>query len=196
MTTRADKLAAVMTAGLINILFVAWLVHAPHITAPIVGTGHERLRLTWIIRSMKDQKSPSSAAVPTKRLSTAMSVPPVDSNAEDPTQFPFGNKQSATEAAVTVIDDDSWNEPVTRNAAASHASDFQTSSARPESDDFAGKNILPEFNMQDSSVMGKLSRMGRVSECGELRAALRKGSSNSASLNVIVRSMQARGCRI
>lgn len=196
MTTRADKLAAIMMAGLINILFVAWLVHARHITAPIVGTGHERLRLTWIIRSMKNQKPPSSFAAPAKSISAAVSVQPRESNAENPTQLPLRNKQSATEAAVTVIDDDSWNEPVARNAATSHSGDFQTPSARPESEDFTGKSMLPKFNMQDSSIMGKLSRMGRVSECGELRAALRKGSSNGASLNVIIRSMQARGCTI
>lgn len=48
------------------------------------------------------------------------------------------------------------------------------------------------FRMEDSSWLGQLSAMSRHMDCSELRAATAKAS--GSSLDVIERSMRARGC--
>lgn len=50
--------------------------------------------------------------------------------------------------------------------------------------------------VRDSSLMGRLSRMRHANICRELRAALRNGSAGGTHLDVIIRTMQAQGCRI
>ncbi len=195
MATRLDKLVAILAAGLINILFAILLLYGLRSTRPSVDDQYDRLKLTWIVRSIKDKKDPLPAAS-LKRQSVATSELPAKNIAEEPSNPLSETKQPTTKATVIVTSDDSWEESYTNNASTGPVGSFQRPIVRSESDNLSGKRILPKFNMQDSSVMGKLSRMGRVSECGELRAALRRSASNGASLDVIIRSMQARGCKI
>lgn len=60
--------------------------------------------------------------------------------------------------------------------------------------DLATPNRLPGIVMRDSSFMGRITALSTISACGELRALLRRGGADAPNPDVILRSMQARGC--
>lgn len=155
--------------------------------APVHTTA---INIVWIARTPQGRSYPVMPLDPVTHLPSSAphslarprprntSTPP---HAADPEQIPVASEMV----------DDIWTKPQRPNELEFDAHPQVFARSRPD-DLAAPPKVL--FEMRDSSLFGRLSHMSQSGTCNELRAALR--ASGSADAQVIIRTMQERGCRI
>lgn len=185
MTTYADRSAAATLTVLLNALFLSWLCALVAQSATPGLPETDGLQVTWV--------APAPAKLTSLHTMSTYTVSRARRQVEPVAPSPIHDSTSDPPASH-VMSDDHWSEvaPSKRNVHADITFEPRTFVTKPLSLDV---QRLPTFDIRDSSVMGKLSRMGHSGVCRELRAALADRASRSA-VDTIIRTMQANGCPI
>jgi len=190
MRAYRDAVAAACVAAMVNAVLLVFLVRATRIEVATSDTPVpvSTLQVTWIKRAPPAPPGftpPSAASAPTRTepARTRKRRPPASAGA------PTTPSPMEMIATPIVIGTHLMGEP---------RLNFSPNPLAPSPRDVARRNILPAFDMRDTTLLGKLTGMGQASLCHELRQ-LARGSdgllaTRRVSRDVVLRTMQERGC--
>lgn len=175
---------------LIHLLLFTWLMRP--VARPVAPVRATAINVVWIARTPQALSNP---VIPPDPVTHLPSSPTRSLTRPRPRNTSTSRRAADLEqiSAPSEMVDDVWTNPQRPNELEFEFDAHPNVFAQSQPD---ALTVPPKvlFEIRDSSLFGRLRHMSQSGTCNELRAALR--ASRSADAEVIVRTMQERGCRI
>ena len=153
---------------------------SPRASTPNAQRAHDALQVHWIRRL--PPALPPPAPAPGKRAGDAPAAT-LRKSAAPPRA-----------AGATMAQEDPVSPDLHLPSPGEASERFAPDPLRRSTQSFDPANAWPRIVMRDAALRGRIAGMSAASACSELRALLRRPDAAAPSPDVILRSMQARGC--
>jgi hypothetical protein len=192
MRFQVDAVVAAVVAMAVNGVLLVFLSRAARIE--VVGTedsaSEKALQVVWIQRA---PSPPPNVAPPMSTSIIARTKPRGTPTRVAPTPI-----TPAMPIPSAAIEAPAPTAPPRAELFIEKRVDFAPNPLAPKPRDLARRNILPAFEMRDTSILGKVTGLGQANLCHELRQ-LARGSdrqltTHRVSREVVLRTMEERGC--
>lgn len=189
MTDPIERIGAWLAALAVNALVIACLIEA----TPTFETQPMESQAAVLVVFLSTRPDPAEKLTPARRGTS-----PTRANATSPKKQARASAPTMTIDSIAVPVDahepvvgDSWSTPYASTPDEVERETFEPDLLRPRVSPMPATVDRMRLTFHDTSLVGRMKAMGRLSACRELKSAL---SANPASASAILATMHEYGC--